>query len=120
MLCHLLQNYITNHASDKEVIELFQRVKTLQSNGIQISKAIERACDISHQVVHVGTKHLHADNTPARLAIRHRSTLRKLRSEGYGYGKIAKHLAQRGTYNKTTGKAYSRATLQRACYLIEK
>lgn len=119
MLKELLLIHLDTLDSDEQIITMFKQVRTLQTNGTHIEKAIELVCTTSHTPIRISTKHLHADNTPARLAIRHRATLRKYRTEGYGYGKISKLLAQRGTYNKDTGKAYSRATVQRACNLIE-
>lgn len=119
MLYEHLLKHLNIHPTDEQIIALFKRIRTLQSNGTHIDNAIIQACDQSYEKVHISTKHLHADNTPARLAIRHRATLRKYRSEGFGYGQISKLLAQRGTYNKITGKAFSRATIQRACNLIE-
>ncbi len=116
-----LTNYLAKQPSDDAIIELFKRVRTLQSNGVQLHQAILQACtDTSKPSVHISTKELHKDNIPAMLAIRHRAKLLKFRSEGYGYGKIAKLLAQRNIYNKKTGKAYSRSTIKRALELLKK
>lgn len=115
-----LKNYLAKYTSDDAVIELFKRVRALQSNGVQLCKAILKSCNIDKPKARVSTKELHKDNIPAMLAIRHRAKLLKFRSEGYGYGKIAKLLAQRNIYNKKTGKAYSRSTIKRALELLEK
>lgn len=116
-----LTNYLDKHPNDDAVIELFKRVRVLQSNGAQLRQAILTACtDTNKPKTRVSTKELHKDNIPAMLAIRHRAKLLKFRSEGYGYGKIAKLLAQCNIYNKKTGKAYSRSTIKRALKLLEK
>ena len=115
-----LANYLAKHPSEDDIIQLFKRVRALQSNGVQLRQAILRACTTDTQKVRVSIKHLHKDNIPAMLAIRHRAKLLKFRAEGYGYGKIAKLLAQRNIYNKKTGKAYSRSTIKRALQLLEK
>jgi len=116
-----LTNYLAKHPGNDAVIELFKRVRALQSNGVQLRQAILQACTYTYTPkVHIFTKELHKDNIPAMLAIRHRAKLLKFRSEGYGYGKIAKLLAQRNIYNKKTGKAYSRSTIKRALELLEK
>lgn len=122
LLHEALTNYLTKHPNDDAVIELFKRVRTLQANGVQLREAILKTCteDPHDKKVHVSTKELHKDNIPAMLAIRHRAKLLKFRSEGYGYGKIAKLLAQRNIYNKKTGKAYSRSTIKRALELLKK
>jgi len=116
-----LLNYLEKHPYDDKIVELFKRVRALQANGVQLRQAILRACDPANTYkIRVSTQHLHADNIPAMLAIRHRAKLLKFRAEGYGYGKIAKLLAQRNIYNKKTGKAYSRSTIKRALQLLEK
>ncbi len=116
-----LTNYLAKHPGDYAVIELFKRVRALQSNGVQLRQAILKACtDTDKPKVRISTKELHKDNIPAYLAIRHRAKLLKFRVEGYGYGKIAKLLAQRNIYNKKTGKAYSRSTIKRALQLLQK
>ena len=120
MLSISLSDYLKINPSDEQVIELFKRVRVLQSNGLQIAEAIEKACLINTERIHISRKSLNADNAPAYLAIRHRAKLLKFRAEGFGYGSIAKMLAQRGAYNKETGKAYSRTTIQRACNLLER
>lgn len=115
-----LMAYLDHLEDDSQVVELVQRIKILQTNGVQIREAISRACQIIDPVVHVTTKNKHSDNAAVKLAIRHRAKILQFRAEGCGYGQIAKLLAQRGAYNKNTGKAYSRATVQRAVALLEK
>jgi hypothetical protein len=115
-----LMTYLDHVEDDSQVVELVKRIKMLQTNGVQIRAAISRACLIADPVIYVTTKDKHTDNAAAKLAIRHRAKILQFRAEGYGYGKIAKLLAQRGAYNKNTGKAYSRATIQRAVALLEK
>ncbi len=112
--------FLAQHQDDQAIINLYQRVRTLQSNGRQISQAITQACDTPTAQIRISTKGKHKDNVPAHLAIRHRPKILQYRSEGYGYGKIARLLAQRGAYNKATGTAFSRSTIQRACYLLER
>lgn len=122
MLHESLTKYLQNHTTDKEIIELFQRVKALKNNGVQIHSAILKACENNPKDIktHIPLSQFHQDNIPAFLATKHRAKLLKFRAEGNGYGKIAKLLAQRNVYNKKTGKAYSRATIKRALELIEK
>ncbi len=115
-----LCSFLAQNQDDKAIINLYQRIRALQSNGRQISQAITQACDIPDTQVRISTKGKHKDNAPAHLAIRHRPKILQYRSEGFGYGKIARLLAQRGAYNKSTGAAYSRSTIQRACYLLER
>lgn len=113
-----MQTYNT----DDKIIELFQRVRTLQTNGYQLKDAILKAIqnDPNQIQTHIPLSHFHKDNIPAYLATKHRAKLLKFRMEGHGYGKIAKLLKQRNIYNKQTGKAYSRSTIKRALQLIEK
>lgn len=121
MLKSALFDYLDLVKSDDQIVELFQRIKSLQSNGIQIREAIETACRLpDHEKIQVSKKALHMDNAPAFLAIRYRAKLIQYRDEGHGYGAISKMLAQRGGYNRLTKKAYSRTTIKRALELIEK
>ena len=117
-----LKAYLQTHTNDEEIIELFQRVRALQTNGYQLKDAILKA--IQNDPIQIQTRislsQFHKDNIPAYLATRHRAKLLKFRAEGHGYGKIAKLLAQRNVYNKQTKKPYSRMTIKRALELIEK
>lgn len=116
-----LANYLASHKNDDDIVALFQRVRTLQANGVQIRQAILNACTFDTTPnVRVPVSTFHKDNIPAYLATKYRAKLLKYRSEGYGYGKIAKLLAQRNIYNKKTGKAYSRSTIKRALQLLQK
>ena len=118
----VLIDYLQTHTTDEQIIELFQRVRTLQTNGYQLKDAIIKATqnDLTQTKIHIPLSQFHKDNIPAYLAIRHRAKLIKLRNDGHGYGKIAKLLAQRNVYNKRTKKPYSRSTIKRALELIEK
>ncbi len=117
-----LTTYLQTHTNDEEIIELFQRVRALQTNGYQLKDAILKAIqnDPTQIQTHIPLSQFHKDNIPAYLATKHRAKLLKFRAEGHGYGKIAKLLKQRNVYNKQTGKAYSRSTIKRALELIEK
>ena len=114
--------YLDAHSTDEEIIELFQRVRALQTNGYQLKDAILKACENNPNQIktHIPVSQFHKDNIPAYLATRHRAKLLKFRAEGHGYGKIAKLLAQRNVYNKRTKKPYSRMTIKRALEIIEK
>jgi hypothetical protein len=115
-----ITKYLEQHTNDDDIVALFKRVRTLQANSVQLRQAIYRACTTDTQTkIRISTKHIHKDNLPAYLAIRHRAKLLKYRAEGYGYGKIAKLMAQRNIYNKKTKKAYSRSTIQRALQLLQ-
>ena len=118
-LSQTLRSYIENNPDDDAIVALFKKVRALQSNGVQIRQAIQQACNSDTKKIRVQLKNLHVDNVPAYLAVRHRAKLRKFRSEGHGYGKIAKLLAQRNVYNKETKKPYSRSTIKRAIQLLE-
>jgi len=117
-----LTNYLQTHTTDKEIIELFQRIRALQVNGHQLKDAILKATqnDPDQIQTRIPLSQFHKDNIPAYLATKHRAKLLKFRAEGHGYGKIAKLLAQRNVYNKKTKKPYSRMTIKRALELIEK
>jgi type II secretory pathway component PulC len=117
-----LTTYLEVHHTDEKIIELFQRIRALQSNGYQIKDAILKAIenDPTKIETHIPLSQFHKDNIPAYLATKHRAKLIKFKAEGHGYGKIAKLLKQRNIYNKQTGKAYSRSTIKRALELIEK
>ena len=121
-LKNALEEYLEGVKNDQGVVDLIQRIKILQTNGIQIREAIRQACRIlgPPASIHWQRQRRHNDNALWRLVSRHRAKILRFRSEGYGYGQIAKLLAQRGAYNKQTGKAFSRATIQRACNLLEK
>jgi len=122
MLYEALAAYLKQHRTDDEIVELFQRVRALQTNGYQLKDAILKAIqnDPVHIQTHIPLSQFHKDNIPAYLATKHRAKLIKFRAEGHGYGKIAKLLAQRNVYNKQTKKLYSRMTIKRALELIEK
>ena len=117
-----LKSFLEKNKDEQKILELFKRIRVMQNNGIQLKEAIIRASTEPEKQIkaQVSTKNLHIDNIPAYLAIRHRAKLLKLRAEGYGYGKIAKILAQRNVYNKKTGKAFSRSTIRRALKLLER
>ena len=121
-LNHILTNFLTNKTDNENIIKMFQRVRSLQKNGRRIDRAIQESCDsfTGKKPIKISRKKLHKDNAPAHLAIRFRAKLLQLRSEGHGYGTIAKMLAQTGGYNKKTRKKYSRSTIQRAIALLEK
>ena len=119
-LKNALIQYLNQCSDDDCIIELFKRIRALQNNGIQLRKAILQACTTKAiPKKRIALSKFHKDNIPARLAVKYRSKLLKFRNEGFGYGKIAKLLAQRNIYNKQTGKAYSRSTIKRALQLLE-
>jgi len=122
MLHKSLTAYLEQHQKDDEIIELFKRVRALQTNGHQLKDAILKATqnDPDQIQTRIPLSQFHKDNIPAYLATKHRAKLLKFRAEGFGYGKIAKLLAQRNVYNKQTKKTYSRMTIKRALELIEK
>jgi len=119
MLKNSLISYLHTIELDDDVVKLFQHIRALQTNGIQISDAISQACEIEQSTYYVKQTDYHVDNVPSFLAIRYRARLLKYRAEGYGYGTIAKMFAKRGTYNKNTKKAYSRTSIKRAIQLLE-
>jgi len=122
MLHKSLTAYLEQHQKDDKIIELFKRVRALQTNGYQLKDAILKATqnDPGQIQTRIPLSQFHKDNIPAYLATKHRAKLLKFRAEGFGYGKIAKLLAQRNVYNKQTKKTYSRMTIKRALELIEK
>ena len=122
MLHKSLTAYLEQHQKDDEIIELFKRVRALQTNGHQLKDAILKATqnDPDQIQTRIPLSQFHKDNIPAYLATKHRAKLLKFRAEGFGYGKIAKLLSQRNVYNKQTKKPYSRMTIKRALELIEK
>ena len=122
MLHKSLTAYLEQHQRDDEIIELFKRVRALQTNGHQLKDAILKATQNDPEQVQtrIPLSQFNKDNIPAYLATKHRAKLIKFRTEGCGYGKIAKLLAQRNVYNKKTKKPYSRMTIKRALELIEK
>lgn len=116
-----LSKFLNQVTLDSQIVALFQRVRVMQNNGVQIHEAIKRACNTEHEEIRVSKKtlNLHADNASAFLAIRYRAKLIEYRSQNYGYGTISKMLAQKGVFNRSTKKAYSRSTIKRAIELIE-
>lgn len=122
MLKNALLNFLELRPSDTDILDLFKTVRTKQTNGIQLSYAILQSCKSQEPKEHIRihANMLHADNAQAYLAIRYRNKLQQYREEGYGYRTIAKMLAQRGAYNKKTGKAYSHITIKKALALLEK
>ena len=122
MLYEALAAYLKQHRTDDEIVELFQRMRALQTNGYQLKDAILKATqnDPKQVQTRIPLSQFHKDNIPAYLATKHRAKLLKFRAEGFGYGKIAKLLAQRNVYNKKTKKPYSRMTIKRALELIKK
>ena len=121
MLKNALLNFLELHPSDDAILDLFKIIRTQQTNGIQLTDAIMQGCKSGEPREHIRIRAnmLHADNAQAYLAIRYRNKLEQYREEGHGYRTIARMLAQRGAYNKKTGKAYSHITIKKALELLE-
>lgn len=121
MLCTDLLIFLQDSPDDDQIAALFQRVRINQINGMQIKQAIAHSlhtfAENSDPIPLVRTSS--KNNTISYLVNKYRAIFLQFRSEGYGYGAMSKLLAKRGVYNKDTGKAYSRATIQRVCNLLE-
>ena len=120
-----LSNFLVTNTNDQELIELFKKIRTLQSNGYQLFEAILKAVESDKQIksntnITTLANQTHKDNIPVSLSIRHRAKLVKFRDSGAGYGKIPKLLKERNIFNRKTGKEYSRTTIKRALELVEK
>jgi hypothetical protein len=113
--------FLNQSPSDEDILTLFQRVRINQTNGMQIKQAITHTLKTFSEntdIAFVPNKSS-PNNTVSFLVNKYRAIFLQFRAEGYGYGVMAKMLAKRGVYNKDTGKAYSRATIQRVCNLLE-
>ena len=113
--------FLNQSPNDEEIVTLFQRVRINQTNGMQIKQAITHTLKTFSEntdIAFVPNKSS-PNNTVSFLVNKYRAIFLQFRAEGYGYGVMAKMLAKRGVYNKDTGKAYSRATIQRVCNLLE-
>lgn len=121
MLCNDFLEYLNRSPDDEEIVALFQRVRINQTNGMQIKQAIAHTLKTfsEHTDITFVPNKSSSDNTVSFLVNKYRAIFLQFRSEGYGYGVMSKLLARRGVYNKDTGKAYSRATIQRVCNLLE-
>lgn len=121
MLCNDFLEYLNRSPDDEEIVALFQRVRINQANGMQIKQAIARSLKTFYENTDITflPNKSSSDNTVSFLVNKYRAIFLQFRSEGYGYGVMSKMLAKRGVYNKDTGKAYSRATIQRVCNLLE-
>jgi len=121
LLCDDFLEFLNQSPSDEDILTLFQRVRINQTNGMQIKQAITHTLKTFSEntdIVFVPNKSS-PNNTVSFLVNKYRAIFLQFRAEGYGYGVMAKMLAKRGVYNKDTGKAYSRATIQRVCNLLE-
>lgn len=121
MLCDDFLKFLNQSPNDEEIVALFQRVRVNQTNGMQIKQAINHSLKTfseNSDTIFILSKPSQ-NNTVSYLVNKYRAVFLQFRSEGYGYGVMAKMLAKRGIYNKDTGKAYSRATIQRVCNLLE-
>lgn len=121
MLCDDFFGFLNRYPNDEDIVTLFQRVRINQTNGMQIKQAIAHTLKTFSEntdITFVPNKSS-SDNTVSFLVNKYRAIFLQFRSEGYGYGVMSKLLAKRGVYNKDTGKAYSRATIQRVCNLLE-
>lgn len=121
MLCNDFLEYLNRSPDDEEIVALFQRVRINQTNGMQIKQAIALTLKTFAEYTDTITIPIKPsqDNIVSYLVNKYRAVFLQFRSEGYGYGVMSKMLAKRGVYNKDTGKAYSRATIQRVCNLLE-
>lgn len=121
MLSENFLKFLNQYPNDEAIIALFQRVRINQVNGMQIKQAIAHSLKTfseSSDTTSISNKST-GGNSVSYLVNKYRANFLQLRSEGYGYGAMAKMLAKRGIYNKETGKAYSRATIQRVCNVLE-
>lgn len=121
MLSDDFLEFLNRFPNDEDIVSLFQRVRINQTNGMQIKQAIAytlKTFSENPDITYVPNKSS-PDNTVSFLVNKYRPIFLQFRSEGYGYGVMSKLLAKRGVYNKDTGKAYSRATIQRVCNLLE-
>jgi hypothetical protein len=121
MLCNDFLEFLHQFPDDEKIVALFQRVRINQANGMQIKEAIAHSLKTFSENTDISfvPNKSSSDNTVSFLVNKYRAIFLQFRSEGYGYGAMSKLLAKRGVYNKDTGKAYSRATIQRVCNLLE-
>ncbi len=121
LLAENLLDFLNSSPDDEAIVALFQRVRINQTNGMQIKQAIVHSLNTFSENTDVTPLPIKpsSGNSVSYLVNKYRANFLQLRSEGYGYGAMAKLLAKRGIYNKETGKAYSRATIQRVCNLLE-
>lgn len=121
MLSDILSEFLNFHPDDETIVALFQRVRINQTNGMQIKQAIVHSLKTFSENTDITyvPKKSSTDNSVSYLVNKYRAIFLQFRSEGYGYGAMSKLLAKRGVYNKETGKAYSRSTIQRVCNVLE-
>lgn len=121
MLCDDFLIFLNQSPTDEDIVTLFQRVRINQTNGMQIKQAIAHSLKTFSENTDITyvPKKSSTDNSVSYLVNKYRAIFLQFRSEGYGYGVMSKLLAKRGVYNKETGKAYSRATIQRVCNVLE-
>ena len=116
--------YFASDRTDDEIEALIIKIVMIQSNGSPIKRAIESSLDSVHMAMPNETipvlPSIQRESPVRYLLGRHKAILIELRSQGYGYGKIASILGRRKIYNKATNKAYSRQTIKNVIAEIEK
>lgn len=117
-----LRLFSSSERTDEDVVSLFSKVSSAQSDGVHIMKAIESSLNKAHkQLPDALRPKIHRDGNVVKYLIgRHKPILLELKGQGYGYGKIATILARRKIYNKNTNKAYSRQTIKNVFDTIKK
>lgn len=121
MVREKLLEFLKNTDNDEDLFELCKRVRVGQVNGLEMKEAFLRAMpqdEENERVIPIPTN-IRKSNSVYYLLNKYRSVILEYREQGYGYGAITKMLAQRGGYNKKTGKAYDRSTIRKVCCLLE-